>query len=503
MASANASGLAVAPTSTGLVARPLGPTTPSSPRRVSRASGTTVSPAAAHASAARMPGPEELPTIATLRPRGSGWVCSSCAESNSSSRVSTRITPAWRNSASTAESVEVSTAVWEEATVSGRPVRPPLTATIGLRRETRRARRANFCGLPKDSRYSSTVLVAVSSVQYCSRSLPLTSALSPTETNVDTPTPVRRARSSRATPTALDCASMPTPPGAGRNIENVASRPSALVISPMLLGPTTRTPLRRPRSRRAAAASSAPAIPSLSTTTPVAPTAMASRTTASTASSGTATTTRSTSWPRSVRLAWAGMPSTASACGFTTAIRPSNPASSRLATTRWPALSTRRLAPTTATEEGCSRRAIEVDSARCSRPSTTARAWSVGSMVKLTSTTVPSRSAATTYPASRKTCSIRRFSARVSAVKRCTPRSRAAAATCSSSSDPSPRPCSSSATTKATSAVAPPGSCRSYWASATTSSPSSASRTTWSSWSTSTTLATSSSVMRRSEKNRR
>ena len=61
----------------------------------------TTRPTAAAASAASSPSASELPTTATRRPRGSGWWASSWATSNISSRVSTWITPACRNIAST------------------------------------------------------------------------------------------------------------------------------------------------------------------------------------------------------------------------------------------------------------------------------------------------------------------------------------------------------------------------------------------------------------------
>ena len=89
--------------------------------------------------------------MATRRPRGSGWWATSCATSNISSRVSTWITPAWRNIASTAAG---GAAILRTAWPMGTPwvVRPERTATIGLRRLTRRAMRENLRGLPIDSR---------------------------------------------------------------------------------------------------------------------------------------------------------------------------------------------------------------------------------------------------------------------------------------------------------------------------------------------------------------
>ena len=97
---------------------------------------------------------------------------------------------------------------------SGTPwvLRPALTATIGLCAPSRRAMRLNLRGLPIDSRYSITSVVASSSSQYCSRSLPLTSARLPADTKVEMPSPRRVAASSRATPSAPDCAKKPSGP---------------------------------------------------------------------------------------------------------------------------------------------------------------------------------------------------------------------------------------------------------------------------------------------------
>ncbi len=112
--------------------------------------------------------------MATRRPRGRGWWASSWATSNMSSRVSTWITPAWRNIASTAAcGAPMRRTVWPIGTPW--EVRPERTATIGLRCETRRAMRENLRGLPMDSRYIITTSVASSSSQYCRRSLPETS----------------------------------------------------------------------------------------------------------------------------------------------------------------------------------------------------------------------------------------------------------------------------------------------------------------------------------------
>ena len=104
------------------------------------------------ASAARIPGPPAFPTIATRRPGGSGWLARTCATSSNCSSVSTRITPACRKSASTATSGDANAAVCDDAARRPADVRPLLTARIGLCRPMRRVSRANFAGLPNDSR---------------------------------------------------------------------------------------------------------------------------------------------------------------------------------------------------------------------------------------------------------------------------------------------------------------------------------------------------------------
>ena len=138
------------------------------------------------------------------------------------------MTPAWRNRASTAMSGLAIAAVCDDAARTPAADRPLLTATIGLRRDTRRAMRANLRGLPNDSRYSRTTSVPGSSSQYWSRSLPLTSALLPTDTKLDTPSPMRADRSRMAMPSAPDWDCMAMRPGPAAYGENVASRPIAV-----------------------------------------------------------------------------------------------------------------------------------------------------------------------------------------------------------------------------------------------------------------------------------
>jgi hypothetical protein len=82
-------------------------------------------------------------------------------------------------------------AVWEAAARSPSSVRPAYTVSTGMARPMRRAVRANFRGLPNDSRYSTPSLVTLSRSHQVSRSLPDTSYLLPTEAKDETPTPIR------------------------------------------------------------------------------------------------------------------------------------------------------------------------------------------------------------------------------------------------------------------------------------------------------------------------
>src|SRR5205085_6182888 len=82
--------------------------------------------------------------------------------------------------------------------------------------------RAKRRGLPTDSRYRATAFVRGSSYQYDSRSLPDTSALLPSDTKLDSPTPVRTAWARIVMPTAPDCDATARPPGGGVIAANVA-----------------------------------------------------------------------------------------------------------------------------------------------------------------------------------------------------------------------------------------------------------------------------------------
>ena len=83
--------------------------------------------------------------------------------------------------------------------------------------------------------------------QYCSRSLPETSARLPAETNVETPIPRRAASPSTATPSAPDWAKNPARPASGGNgaSEAFSETVTSVLMMPRQFGPTTRMPLAR------------------------------------------------------------------------------------------------------------------------------------------------------------------------------------------------------------------------------------------------------------------
>ncbi len=441
------------------------------------------SPLATQAAAASVVSAGELPTTPTRGPPGSGWVASSAPTSKSSPTVSTRITPERANSART------------DAGSRPRSVLPggrtgDATATIGLFRPMPRASRANLRGLPKDSRYSRITSVPGSSRQYCSRSLPDTSARLPAETNVDRPRPRRSASASSATPSAPDWLKNPIRPGAGSRGANVAlSRTAGSVLAmPRQFGPTTRMPpvcARRISSACAAApAGPASAKPALTTTSACSPARAASSTTSSIFSGGTATTARSSGTPASAARATAPRPPTRAALGWTGTIGPAKPPSRRCPSTAAPTPWPLELAPYTATPRGASSRAIDRASVRCSRRHCTSSELSVGAMGKARCTTPSAYLRSTSYPKSANTRSMVALAGSTSATNRVMPVSRAAAARCSINRGPIPRPWYASSTTKATSASPASGPSRSYRPIATIRPPTSTTNASRSRWST-------------------
>lgn len=140
-----------------------------------------------------------------------------------------------------------------------------------------------------------------SSSQYWMRSLPLTSALLPTDTKLEIPRPSSAARPIISIPSAPDCDENPSRPRGGVNGANVAFiDTSGLVFTtPMQLGPTSRMPCRR------ASSTSSCSVPAFSESTSAKPAEMTTsprtrfsahwRTIAGTTSAGTQMTARSIS----------------------------------------------------------------------------------------------------------------------------------------------------------------------------------------------------------------
>src|SRR4051794_36467280 len=115
---------------------------------------------------------------------------------------------------------------------------------IGLRSETLRAMRENLRGLPIDSRYIITTSVASSSSQYCSRSLPDTSARLPALTKVEMPRPRFLTFSRIAEPRAPDWQKKPARPRAGitDDSEALTETVGSVLMTPRQLGPMRRRP---------------------------------------------------------------------------------------------------------------------------------------------------------------------------------------------------------------------------------------------------------------------
>ena len=162
-----------------------------------------------------------------------------------------------------------------------------------------------------------------SSSQYCSRSLPDTSALLPTDTNVAIPRPRFSTWSSTANPSAPDCDDIETRPWRGKVFEKVPFiRTSSLPFSsPMQFGPTIRMPWPRARSIRSAcrASPSSPTSekPAETMQTALTPSSPASSTRSFTAAPGTAMITRSGVSGQSASVGYAATPWTYGAFGLT------------------------------------------------------------------------------------------------------------------------------------------------------------------------------------------
>ena len=334
-------------------------------------------------------------------------------------------------------------------------VRPDFTATTGLARASSRTMRVNFRGLPNDWRCRATTVVRSSAAQYWSRSLPDTSILEPTSTNVENPTPREWAWSRAARPRVPDWVRNPTLPGRTATVPKLAmsDTPGAVLITPIDSGPMTRMPVAWARSTmRSSVPSGRRSKPALKITRPPTRLRPHSSTTSSTPAAGTATTARSTASGMSSTLWNARTLATCPPAGFTGYTGPSKPPATRLRKTSWPMPPRSRPAPMTAIEVGESSRVTDAASERRSRSSMRRRPSSVGSMPRRTSMTPSSKALATWKPASWKTPSILRLVGSTVAVSPSRPFSRAATARYSSSTVARPRPWCCSSTMKATSA---------------------------------------------------
>ena len=182
-------------------------------RRPARASSVArgrpaSSPAARQASAARSPRPPEVDDSTATRPaRGSGWSGQHPGHVEQLSRVSTRITPVWRAARRTR------VAAPRRAVVGPARAGPLCTATIGLARESRRAMRLKFRGLPKRLEVEEDHVGAVVLLPVLEQVVGGTSALLPAATKVDMPRPARPSSSSTAAPMVPDSDSSAAAPG--------------------------------------------------------------------------------------------------------------------------------------------------------------------------------------------------------------------------------------------------------------------------------------------------
>ena len=112
------------------------------------------------------------------------------------------MTPAWWNSASTASSEPASAAVCEPAARIPARLRPLFMARIGLRRATRARDPAEAARVAERLEVDQHESVPASSSKCSSRSLEETSALLPTDTNADRPSPRAAASARKARPSA-------------------------------------------------------------------------------------------------------------------------------------------------------------------------------------------------------------------------------------------------------------------------------------------------------------
>ena len=198
-----------------------------------------------------------------------------------------------------------------------------------------------------------------------------TSALLPTDTNVEIPRFSSCTSSRIARPRAPLCVEKATRPSIGVVGENVAFSAIAgsVLMIPMQLGPIMRIPAARTFAR-ISSSRTRPAVPvspnpALMTTSALTPFAMQSSTTPLTPAHGTQITARSTSPGMAVTVGNAGTPSIDEAYGCTTDSRPGKPPATMLCRISEPILPRSRLAPMTAT--ACGAKKFFIDAVAASR----------------------------------------------------------------------------------------------------------------------------------------
>ena len=201
--------------------------------------------------------------------------------------------------------------------------RATLTARTGIARPRVRAARVNLRGFPTDSRYSKASFVAASDPSHCSTSLAETSSLSPSDTKEETPTPSRDRCCSITTPTPPDCSARPARPARGWRAASVASRPTLVLATPKVAGPTIRMPWRR--QMPSSSARPAPVSPEVITTSALTPRRPQSSATPATSRAGTAITARSTCSGSAAADGIHGTPSSSAAPGLTAYTGPGKP----------------------------------------------------------------------------------------------------------------------------------------------------------------------------------
>ena len=200
-------------------------------------------------------GAPALPTMAILRPAGRGWVANTWATSNSSRRLSTRMDPALQE-----EGVDRGVGGGQSGGVDqGGPLPGSRPAALHGHDGLVAAQAAGHAGegprVPEGLEVEQDDRRVGSSSQYWMRSLPLTSALLPAETKVDTPRPRRAISIRMIAPRPPDWEMNPIGPLVGAKGEKVAFMLTAgsVLTTPRQLGPIMR--IWRVARRSAAATS--------------------------------------------------------------------------------------------------------------------------------------------------------------------------------------------------------------------------------------------------------